>query len=129
MTSSSQQACIALGHGATCTANNQLVVGQANAVTYVSDSYWGTGVTYSSPNPFTFNATGGAGTDVAGAALKLAGGKSTGAAAGGPLVFLTAPAGSTGTSQNGLVEAMRISSTGGVGIGFTSPAANLGVDG
>jgi hypothetical protein len=52
------------------------------------------------------------GTDVAGGSLTIAGGTSTGAGAGGSVIFQTAPVGSTGTAVNALTERMRITSTG-----------------
>ncbi len=85
-----------------------------------TDSYWGSGVTSVGPQPFAFNASGGKGTNVAGADLILAGGKSTGSANGGRLVFKTSPKGEAGSSQNTLVERMVIDSEGRIGIG-TNP--------
>jgi hypothetical protein len=91
----------------------------------IRESYWGSGVETDwrgqEPKHFTFNATGGAGTDVRGADLILAGGKSTGNANGGRLVFKTSPkATSSGSGQNELVDRMIIDSEGRIGIG-TSP--------
>lgn len=51
-------------------------------------------------------------TDTAGANFIIASSQGTGTGAGGSLVFQTAPAGSTGTSQNALVTALTITSTG-----------------
>ncbi len=117
--------CLAIGWGSTCTANNQMVTGSGGIS--VNDIYWGNGVVNSAASTPTLNATGGSGADTAGGGLILAGGKSTGTAAGGPLVFKTSPAGGAGSSPNGLVEAMRITAAGNVGIGTTTPAARLAV--
>ena len=51
-------------------------------------------------------------TDTAGVNFTINGSRGTGTGAGGSIVFQTAPAGSTGSSQNNLVEALRITPTG-----------------
>ncbi len=58
--------------------------------------------------------------NTAGANWTFNGSIGTGTGAGGAIVFQTAPAGSTGTAQNALAEAMRIQPGGGVSIGTTS---------
>jgi len=55
------------------------------------------------PTAGTISGTLGSGTDIAGAALNLAGGQGTGTGASGVLNLQTAPAGTTGTSLNALV--------------------------
>ena len=55
------------------------------------------------------NATG---TDIAGATFTINGSRGTGSGAGGSIVFKTAPAGSTGSSQNSLSSTVTIDSTG-----------------
>ena len=86
-----------------------------------------------SPQAYTIksnDARAGTDTNIAGGALTLAGGRSTGTAAGGVLTFSTAPAGgSSGTAANALVERMRIDSAGNVGIGQVAPGAKLSVSG
>lgn len=75
-----------------------------------------------------FRAPSGVGTDVTGGTLSIAGGQGTGTGAGGPLTFWTAPAGaSSGSAGNSIVERMRITSAGLVGIGTASPRNNLEV--
>ncbi len=92
----------------------------------LTDSYWGSGVTSVDPQDFSFNATGGKGDDVNGADLIIAGGKSTGDAVGGSIIFQTAPAGaSSGDVQNSLVDRMVINSNGNVGISTGSSALNF----
>lgn len=121
---------IAIGYFATVTANNQLVVGSAYPYGgQIIDSYWGSGVTKVNPSAFTFNATGGEGTDNAGADLKIAGGKGTGAASGGKIIFQTAPAGPSGVTPNALVDRMTITADGNVAIGAQIPTALLDVNG
>ena len=110
----------------------------ASAATFVAGSsgypattvYFGQGISNATPTAYTIQGTGGTGTDIAGGDLSLAGGTSTGTAGGGNLVFKTSPVGgSSGGTVNSLSERMRIDTKGNVGIGFTSPAAKLGVDG
>lgn len=76
-------------------------------------AYFGNGVTNATPSAFTLQATGGSGTDVAGATLNISGGKGTGTGVGGSVVFQYAPAGSTGSSLNTLQTACTISGTNG----------------
>jgi len=121
---------IAIGCGTKVTADNQLVVGASDPRGLITDSYWGSGVTKTTPpSSFTFNATGGEGTDVSGADLKIAGGKGTGAAKGGKIILQTAPAGPAGETPNALVDRMTITSDGNVAIGTSVPTATLDVTG
>ncbi len=91
---------IALGGGATTTAANQLVIGGSTA--FISSAYIGNGVTNAAPQNFTLNATGGSGTNIAGASLTLAGGQGTGTGVGGAINFQTSAAGASGSSLNSL---------------------------
>jgi hypothetical protein len=67
--------------------------------------------------------------NTAGANFTITGSQGTGTGAGGAIVFQTAPAGSTGSTQNALATAMTIASTGYVGIGTTSPGEKLDIAG
>ena len=104
------------------TANNQLIIAGP------TEAYFGKGVTSTSPGTMAINATGGSGTDVAGASLTIAGGKATGNAAGGDLIFQTSDSGSTGTTLQSLTTKAIIKATGNVGIGTASPGAQLQVN-
>ena len=111
---------IALGYNATTTASNQLVIGSAytsGTGMYINNGYFGSGVTDTSPQSFTLNATGGSGSNVTGANLYLAGGKGTGNATGGIISFETSALGLSGSTLQSLVERMRIDNYGNVGIG------------
>jgi hypothetical protein len=66
-------------------------------------------------------------TDTAGQILTIRGSRGTGTGAGGAIAIQTAPAGSTGTSQNAAVERMRITPAGDVGIGTAIPSGKLEV--
>jgi hypothetical protein len=114
---------MAIGRSATATAANQIVLG-SNGYPYY-DLYAGAGVTASSPATFTSHATGGSGTNIAGGALKLAGGQGTGSGAGGSVIIQTAPAGGSGSGANALVDRVTITSAGLVGINTTPSGAQL----
>ena len=68
-----------------------------------------------------------AGTDVSGSDITIAGGAGTGAASGGFIRLKTAPATTTGTSVNTLVDAVVVTGQGKVGIGVGSPTEDLEV--
>ena len=89
---------IVIGHNATATADFQLVIGSDD--TPVANAYIGNGVSSATPQATSLHATGGSGTDVAGADFNLAGGAGTGSAAGGNLNFQVATPGTSGSSAN-----------------------------
>jgi hypothetical protein len=89
----------------------------------------GNGDTASSPAATTLRATDASGSNVAGAALTIRGGRGTGTGAGGALIFQTTPTGSSGSSLNTSTERMRILASGNVGVGTASPATRFHVDG
>jgi hypothetical protein len=86
----------------------------------------GNGTAAASPTNGILSATGGDGTDIAGATLTIRGGASTGSGAGGPIRFSTAAAGASGTTVRSASERMRIDSSGNLLIGKTSATANGG---
>lgn len=110
--------CIAIGRGAfaaaghaqsmvfgnaSTTAANQLVVGQVGRAT--KDWFAPVGVTSTTPENWTLNASGGSGTNIAGGRLILAGGRSTGSAAPGLVAVQTiAAGGASGTTAGTLVD-------------------------
>lgn len=63
-----------------------------------------------------------------GGTLVIAGGKATGNAAGGPIIFQTSVAGTSGLTVQSQAERMRITSGGFVGIGTSSPDRSLVID-
>ena len=111
---------ICIGRGATSTALNQLVAG--SSAQHVADVYFGRGVTYLSPASTTIHASGGSGTDIAGGDLALAGGRSTGAAAGGSVKLQASPPGTTGTALNALSTLLEVDGSG-VGLFGNAPVA------
>jgi len=68
-------------------------------------------------------------TNTAGTNFTINGSQGTGTGAGGSILFQTAPAGGTGSTQNALATAMTITSAGHVGIGTATPANVLDVNG
>ena len=101
-TGNSLNSVIVIGYSADATADHQCVIGSNDTNGYIDDMYLGSGVTNSSPTAIVVQSTGGSGTDIAGANLTIAGGKGTGAGAGGHIIFQTAAAGATGTGLNSL---------------------------
>ena len=69
------------------------------------ESYFGNGVTNAAPSDYIINATGGSGTDIAGADLILAGGKGTGNAIQGMILQRYPLTGATGTTLQSLSTA------------------------
>jgi hypothetical protein len=126
---------IALGTGATTTGLNQFVVGAdcgsgCGGTRYSIDNvYVGNGVTAAAPLGFSLNATGGLGTNIAGADISIAAGRATGNAAGGDILFKTSNATGSSATQQSLTTKMAITETGNVGIGTTSPGYKLTVNG
>lgn len=105
------QQSIAIGRDATTTAANQLVVGGGSNA--ISSAFFGNGVTNATPSAFTLNATGGSGTDIAGADITIAGGRGTGTGAGGSVAIQVAPGGVTGSSANSLSTVFEVDGTDG----------------
>lgn len=101
---------ISLGYYAEIKASNQMVIGSTTG--YINDAYLGTGVTSATPQDIAINASGGSGTNKAGAALILAGGKATGNAVGGDIVFKKSDAGVSGTTLQTISERARIDDDG-----------------
>lgn len=101
---------VVIGTQAVATAANQLVVGSSGAP--ISTVFAGNGVTNASPAATTYNATGGSGADIAGANLILAGGKSTGAGAGGSIKFQSTIAAGSSSTLNTLQDKWVMTNTG-----------------
>ena len=116
---------IAMGRGATNTAENQLVFGSDDASSSIGTVFFGSGVTATSPVGVVMNGSGASGTDIAGASLTLAGGKATGNAIGGALIFQTSDAGSTGATLQSLTTKATLLASGNFGVGVTAPSTIL----
>lgn len=125
---------IAIGADAKVTASNQLVIGgdDSTYTTRIADAYIGNGVTNATPTDITINASGGSGTNVAGAVLNIAGGKATGNAAGGAINFKTSDAGGSGTTLQTLTTKVSIAAGGALSgtssIKSTSSSAGIGYE-
>jgi hypothetical protein len=97
---------VALGRGATTTAANQFVLGSASYAT--TALFLGRGVTSATSGTTTINATGGSGTNIAGHALVLAAGRSTGDAVPAELRMQVAQVTTSGTTAQTLFNAASI---------------------
>jgi hypothetical protein len=102
---------IVLGYNAQGTADHQLVVG-SDSSTY-ADAYLGRGVTSATPGSFTLHATGGSGSNIAGADMNLAGGISTGNANGGGINLQISAPGGSGSGANTLTSVASLSGANG----------------
>ena len=102
---------IAVGYGAKVWAAHQCVIG-GNTGGYVDDIYLGNGIINAAPVDVTINASGGVGTNIAAADLILAGGRATGNAATGEIVFKTSTVAASGTTLQVLAERARITTLG-----------------
>jgi hypothetical protein len=81
-----------------------IVIGGGGAVGLrYNDTYLGT-IADPAPTAMTLHSSGASGTNVAGADFRIAGGVGTGTGMGGSVQLQTAPAGSSGTTQNSLVD-------------------------
>ena len=74
--------------------------------------YIGNGDAVGTPNTGIVSATGGTGSNVAGAEFRIRGGASTGSGAGGVISFYQSRAGTSGTTVNAAAEVARIQSVG-----------------
>ncbi len=101
---------IALGTNAQCTASNQMVIGATGRA--ITNIYVSEGVTNASPVAFTLQTTGATGSNGPGANFNLAGGKATGNAASGEVVFKTSTVGSSGSTLQSLAEIARVGTDG-----------------
>jgi len=88
---------ISIGRDASATASNQGVLGGNSANGYVSNWYFN-GVTHTAPYSVTLNASGGSGSNVAGASISKDAGKGTGTGASGNNVERTSVKGSSGST-------------------------------
>ncbi len=112
---------IAIGYDSKTTAPNTLVIGgRSDGGNNISE--WFMGRDSGGPISNVIHAQGVAGTDVAGSDITIAGGQSTGVAAGGILHLSTSPTGSTGATKNALVDAITIAADGTIKLLTVAPA-------
>jgi len=109
---SNHQSSIAIGYSSDSTATNQLVFG-GQFGREIIDTYIGCGVVEATPGSrVTLQPTGGSGTNVAGGALELRGGTSTGSATPGVLRLCTGTALGSGTTAQTQTIRAEIDGTG-----------------
>jgi hypothetical protein len=118
---------IAIGpFNASTTALSQFVIGNQSAAGFMLNMFAGAGVQSAVPRDFTINATGGVGTDIVGSEMRIAGGMSTGSAAGGDAVLAVSLPGVSGAVQNPLTDILTVSGLDG---SVTGAAVDLYWDG
>lgn len=97
---------IYIGYGADNSAaptqSNTAIIGSPDTGHYIANFYLGAGQVNATPTNTIVNATGGSGSNVAGASLGIAGGQGTGTAAGGSITLQVAGTGSSGSTLNAL---------------------------
>jgi hypothetical protein len=89
----------------------------------------GAGDDSGAPGGGTLRAANGSGTDITGADLTIAAGNGTGSGGSGDISFMTAPAAASGSTANTPETRLSITRSGNVGIGTTTPAGLLDVNG
>ena len=99
---------IGIGYFANPTTSNTGVLGSGEAESRI-DNWFLNGVVYAAPYSTVINGCGGSGTNIAGASVSIAGGKSTGSAAGGSLIFKTSTTLGSGTTLQTLATRLTIS--------------------
>jgi hypothetical protein len=116
--------------GAT-TINNNLTINNTFGLTTElinsSSVTFGNATASNTPSGSTLKGTDGSGTNIAGADIIIAGGRSTGSATGGSIIFRGAPSGTSGTSLNNLQNVLAITPTG-VGVNTLTPNAAYKID-
>lgn len=119
---------MAFGYSVSATAN-QAIFGANPGAYGIKDVCFGDGYTNASPLNTTYHATGGSGTNIAGATMTLAGGQSTGTGAEGVVNIATGGSGATGTALNALTNRVQVSQNGLTVLGagaVNSPAYQVG---
>lgn len=104
-----------LGNNLNPTGMNQLWFGEGQPGNgWISDVYFNTAASSlaSVYGPLTFHSIGGQGTDIAGESMVFAPGAGTGFGAGGSFIIKTAAAGTSGNTQNSLLERFIVKPTG-----------------
>ncbi|MEZ5016978.1 MAG: hypothetical protein R2800_07985 [Flavipsychrobacter sp.] len=125
-----------MGNNQSTTGDNQLIFADGNANTHVGgyrDVYFGSGPESSLSTgvgaPVTINASGGKGTDKEGGLLRLAAGKSTGAAIPSDLILATGSAIATGSTLQTLADRWYVKGETGRMSNNNTPTALLDLDG
>lgn len=101
--------CVILGDSANANGNGQFIVASGTGIT---NAYIGRGVVDATPAAFTLQPTGENGADQAGVAINIAGGKATGNAVGGSIVFQTSDAGGSGSTLQSLTTKVTVDAAG-----------------
>lgn len=114
---------ISAGASAPVGTNNTFISGNGTN-DFISNVYFGSGYVHSAPVTYTINGTGGSGTNIAGAGVKIAAGKSTGSALGGEVTLQYSATSTSGTALNTLSDGLRLSSKGSVVVGNAALATN-----
>ena len=99
---------ICLGRYAYAYANHQMVIAESGTTGYYVNNVFFNGVMDPVPQDCTLQVCGGRGTNIAAADLIFAGGRATGNAASGDIIFKTGTVGASGTALQTLAERFKI---------------------
>lgn len=102
---------IVIGYQALATSSNQAVIGSATDAAELNDIYLGQGVRDTSPQGIKIHATGGSGSDNAGGDIYVIGGKGTGNATPGDIIFQTADKQASGSTLQSVKTSGRFTDT------------------
>ncbi len=92
-------------------ATQNIFVAGASTNDRIDDVYFSEGYSDATPTGWTLHGTNGSGSNIGGGDTYIAGGMGTGTGIGGSVKLRVAPAGSTGSALNNLVDALTIDST------------------
>lgn len=107
--------------------SNSALLTKLRITSGTGDIIIGTGEATAAPLGLVVRGPSGSGTDIAGGAITFAGGASTGAGAGGDIVFQTTPASGSSSTANSYVERMRLTGAGVLNISNTDIALDKSI--
>ena len=111
ITTGGSNICLGQSSGTNLTTGSNFFIA-GDAVSAITNVFFGEGMRDGTPLAYTIHGTGGSGTDVAGANIGINGGQGTGTGAGGSIILRVAPAGgSTGSGGNTSVDVLTIKPT------------------
>lgn len=117
---------IGAGNNAPTSLSNSFISGNdgSSGGNRIDNVWFGKGYAAATPTAYALNGTGGSGADIAGGGLILAGGKGTGTGVSGFVKLQYAPAGSTSSTLNSLVDGLQLTTLGSIVLGNAALTTN-----